>query len=73
MHWQRTSNGKPATIGVKVDASADVKKVELTIPKSSIGAIAEGKTESLSIATPVASLNFNDKALKTISKEAEKM
>ena len=50
-----TSNGKPAIIGVKVDAPADVKKVELTIPKSSINAIADGKTESMSIATPIAS------------------
>ena len=66
-----TSNGKPALIGVKVDAPADVKKVELTIPKSSIVAIADGKTESMSIATPIASMNFNDKALKTIAREAE--
>ena len=66
-----TSNGKAATIGVKVDAPADVKKVELTIPKTSIGAIAEGKIESMSIATPIASMVFNDKALNTIVREAE--
>ena len=66
-----TSDGKAATIGIIVDAPADVKKVELTIPKASIGAVVEGKTESLSIATPVASLIFNDKALKTIAKEAK--
>ena len=59
MQWHgETSNGKAATIGIKVDAPADVKKVELTIPKSSIGAIAEGKIESMSIATPIASYNL---------------
>ena len=66
-----TSDDMAATIGVKVDAPEDVKKVELTIPTASIGAIAEGKIESMSIATPIASMVFNDKALKTIVREAE--
>ena len=66
-----TSNGKAATMGIKVDAPADVKKVELTIPKTSIGAIAEGKIESMSIATPIASMVFNDKALKTIVERSQ--
>ena len=41
-----------------VDAPAEVKKAELTIPKSAIGAIAEGKIESMTISTPVATYNL---------------
>ena len=44
----------------------------MTIPKSSIVAIAESKTQLMSIATPIASLIFDDKALETIAKTAEK-
>ena len=43
----------------------------MTIPKSAIGAVAEGKIESMTISTPVATYNFDDKALKAIAREAK--
>jgi DNA repair exonuclease SbcCD nuclease subunit len=60
------ASGTAAAVEIKVAAPADAKTVELTIPQISIGAAAEGKIESLTIATPIAAITFDDKALKTI-------
>ncbi|NOU91961.1 hypothetical protein GC093_01750 [Paenibacillus sp. LMG 31456] len=43
----------------------------MTIPKISIGAAAEAKIESFTIATPVAAITFDKKALKTIAGAAK--
>ncbi|WP_127581799.1 metallophosphoesterase [Paenibacillus koleovorans] len=60
-----------AAVEIKVAAPADAKIIELTIPRTSIGAVAGGKTEALTISTPVASITFDDKALQTIAGAAK--
>lgn len=59
------------TVEIKVAAPADAKTVELTIPKISVGAAAGGNIESLTIATPVAAIAFDSKALQTIAGAAK--
>ncbi|MDR7080142.1 putative phosphodiesterase [Neobacillus niacini] len=60
-----------ATVEIKVETPEDVKAVELTVPKDSIGALAEGKVESLKIAMPDAAITFDKKALKSIAGTAK--
>ncbi|GAA3407537.1 hypothetical protein GCM10020370_39290 [Paenibacillus hodogayensis] len=59
------------TVEIKVEAPADAKTIELTIPRASVGAVAEGKAEALTIATPVASITFDNKVLTTIAGAAK--
>ncbi|MFD0681135.1 MULTISPECIES: metallophosphoesterase [unclassified Paenibacillus] len=65
------ASGAAAAVEIKVEAPAAAKTVEMTIPKISVGAAAEAKIESLTIATPVAAITFDNKALKTIAGAAK--
>ena len=63
-------NNTAAVVEIKVEAPADARTVEIGIPKDAIGMAADGKTELLTVSTPVAAISFDAKALATISEEA---
>ncbi|MEA4846519.1 MAG: leucine-rich repeat protein [Clostridiaceae bacterium] len=60
-------SGQPAMVEIKVDAPSDAKAVETSIPQASIQELAQGKVESLTVNTPVASMTFGAAALSAIS------
>lgn len=63
-------SGQPAMVEIKVEAPADAKTVETTIPQASVRELAQGKVEFLTINTPAAVITFDAKALSTISEQA---
>lgn len=65
--FAEAASGTAAAVEIKVAAPADAAAVELTIPQTSIGALAEGRTELLTISTPVAAITFDSMALRTIA------
>jgi uncharacterized repeat protein (TIGR02543 family) len=67
---ERQGEGAAARIEIMVEAPANAKTVETSIPKEAVSLIAAGRTEGLTISTPVASITFDDKALSTIAGEA---
>lgn len=67
---EKQGNGMAARVEIKVEAPADVKTVETSIPKGAVELTAEGKTDALTISTPVAAITFDKNALSTISDEA---
>ncbi len=60
-------SGQPARVEIKVEAPSDAKTVETSIPQASIQELAQGKVESLTVNTPVASMTFGAAALSAIS------
>ncbi|MEG2454933.1 MAG: S-layer homology domain-containing protein, partial [Oscillospiraceae bacterium] len=64
--------GTVAGVVIKVDAPAASKSVELSISKSSIAAVAKGKTESLKITSPVAEISLDSKALSAVAEATDK-
>lgn len=62
-------SGQPARVEINVEAPAEAKSVETTIPQASINELAKGKVESLTITTPAASITFDAKALSAISEQ----
>ncbi|QNK60333.1 lamin tail domain-containing protein [Paenibacillus sp. PAMC21692] len=66
-----SENGTETTVEINVEAVANAKTVELMIPNKSIGAIAEAQVEALVIASPIATITFDDVALKRIAEAAK--
>jgi|GEM_PF-6048219 Listeria/Bacterioides repeat len=54
------------TVTIKVDAPSGAKSVETSIPKASMASMAENMSEGMNVSTPVATLTFDNEALKTI-------
>lgn len=65
--FAKAGNGKASAVEVKVEAVAHAKTVELMIPSPSIRALAEARLEGLVIASPIATIAFDDAALKTVT------
>lgn len=65
------SNRAETTVEIKVEAVANVKTVEVMIPNQSIRALAEARVEALVIASPIATITFDDITLKAIEKAAK--
>ena len=63
--------GVSAIIEVKVEGTADSEVYEVRVPKAAIDAIAVSSTDALTIMTPIAAITFDDKAIDTMSQEAE--
>ena len=66
----KQENGNAARVEIKVEAPADAKTVEINIPDEAVDMAAEGRTQALTVSTPVAAITFDDKALLAISGEA---
>ncbi|MEG2421638.1 MAG: S-layer homology domain-containing protein, partial [Oscillospiraceae bacterium] len=64
-------SGGSAIVKIEVDAAADAKAVETTLTNKSLSKVADGKIGSLEIATPVANIALNRKALSAISENAK--
>jgi uncharacterized repeat protein (TIGR02543 family) len=58
-----------AKVEIKVTAPAEAKSVETSIPKAVFTAVADGKTDKLTVSTPIAAITFDNEALSAISKE----
>ncbi|HCT65473.1 MAG TPA: hypothetical protein DIC60_09465 [Lachnospiraceae bacterium] len=58
------------TVTIKVDAPSDAKSVETSIPKASITSMAENMSNGMIVSTPVATLTFDNEALKAIESGA---
>lgn len=58
------------TVTIKIDAPKDTKSVEIKIPDTAIAALAEKMSKGIGVVTPVAELNFDQEALKTIKNRA---
>lgn len=59
-----------AKVEIKVTAPADAKSVETSIPKVAFATVADGKTDELTVSTPIAAITFDKEALDTIAGEA---
>ena len=57
-------------VEIKVNAPADSKAVETSIPKAAVQAAVSKKTDAMTVTTPVADISFDDKSLNTISGQA---
>lgn len=66
----KNGEGTTAIVDIKVNAPADAKLVETTMPKAAIDTVASSKIDALTVSTPVANLTFDADALDTISGEA---
>ncbi len=67
---EKQGEGMTARVEIKVDAPANATTVETRIPKEAVDLASEGRIESLTVSSPVASITFGNKALSTISGEA---
>ncbi|HHW00852.1 MAG TPA: hypothetical protein GXX36_15045 [Clostridiaceae bacterium] len=63
--------GKAAMVEIAVSAATDAKSVEITIPAASIKAMNDSGINAITLATPFATITFDDEALIKIFKEAK--
>ena len=56
-------------VAVKVTAPSNAKSVETSMLKAAFTAVADGKTDELTVSTPIGSMTFDGEALSTIGKE----
>jgi len=66
----RQGNGAAAVVEIKVEAPADAKTVETSLPREAVNLAADGKVEALTVATPVAAITFDANTLSAIAGEA---
>ncbi len=66
----KESEGTAARVELKVQAPADSKSVETSLPKKALNEVAASDTAALTISTPVAAITFDNKSLDTISGQA---
>ena len=66
----KQGNGATAAVKIRIDAPAGVRTVEASIPKEAMSLAADSKIATLILATPIASISFDAKALSTIAGEA---
>lgn len=64
------ANEKAAGIEIKVEAPQDARTVEASMPASAMREISNSKVGLMTIATPIASITFDDKALDGIAGQA---
>lgn len=67
---QKQGNDTAVVVEIKVEAPADAKTVETSIPKEAMELAADGKADALTVSTPIASISFDADALSAISGEA---
>ncbi|WP_068614525.1 hypothetical protein [Paenibacillus tuaregi] len=65
------ANPTETTVQVKVEVGASAKTVETIIPNQSIRALAEARVENLVIESPITTITFDDRTLKTIAGAAK--
>ena len=61
--------GTDSIVEIKVNAVADAKSVETSIPSEAVTAATDSKIDAMTITTPIAAITFDVNALATISKE----
>lgn len=66
----KDNGSKAAVVEIKVNAPADAKAVETSLPKAAVSQAAESKVEAVTITTPVAAVTLDQKALAQVAKEA---
>ena len=66
----KQGSGAAAVVEIKIDAPAGITTVEASIPKEAVILAADSKIATLILATPIASISFDAKALSTIDGEA---
>ena len=67
----KAANNTKNTVEIKVEVPAGAKAVDVTVPQKSMTAAAEGQIAGLTIATPFASITFDDATLKAIAEAAK--
>ncbi|MDP4093418.1 MAG: hypothetical protein Q8920_08660, partial [Bacillota bacterium] len=66
----KEGEGTTARVEVRINAPADSKSVEASLPKAALDTVAESRATAMTISTPVADITFDDKSLDTISGQA---
>lgn len=68
---EKQGNGKKAEIIIEAEAAGNVDKVRVGLAKESLGLLAGGNIDALTISTPVASIKFDKNSLSTIYGQAK--
>ncbi|MDP4094008.1 MAG: DUF5018 domain-containing protein [Bacillota bacterium] len=66
----KQGNKTQVVVEIKVEAPADTKAVETSLPKTAVDIVADSKTNALTISTPIADITFDDKSIETIAGQA---